>query len=92
MPVCQCTQNNGAKRRPYLHLYAMFLNWHIAVLACAVSALFIRWYWRFFCPVYADRIQDAQCSIVVTSDGGFRGSKDIELKSVMMMHWCSALL
>ncbi|HEY6082420.1 MAG TPA: acetate--CoA ligase, partial [Chitinophagaceae bacterium] len=31
----------------------------------------------------ADRIQDAQCNVVITCDGAFRGSKDIPLKSVI---------
>src|SRR5690606_15112809 len=31
----------------------------------------------------SDRINDAQCSLVITADGGFRGTKTIELKSIV---------
>jgi len=31
----------------------------------------------------SDRIQDAQCNIVVTADGSFRGNKEICLKNIM---------
>jgi acetyl-CoA synthetase len=31
----------------------------------------------------ADRIKDAECTIVITADGGFRGNKEIPLKNII---------
>jgi acetyl-CoA synthetase len=56
----------------------------IAVLACArIGVIHSVVFGGFSAQSIADRIQDASCSVVITSDGAFRGAKDIPLKSVI---------
>jgi len=56
----------------------------IAVLACArIGAIHSVVFGGFSAQSIADRIQDAQASLVITCDGAFRGNKDIPLKSVI---------
>ena len=56
----------------------------IAVLACArVGAIHSVVFGGFSAQSIADRIQDAQCKMVITSDGAFRGAKEIPMKSVI---------
>lgn len=56
----------------------------IAVLACArIGAIHSVVFGGFSARSIADRINDAQCKLVVTSDGGFRGSKVLALKSIV---------
>ncbi len=56
----------------------------IAVLACArIGAIHSVVFGGFSAQSIADRINDAQCSMVITADGGFRADKDIPLKSII---------
>jgi acetyl-CoA synthetase len=56
----------------------------IAVLACArIGAIHSVVFGGFSAQSISDRIQDAQCNIVVTADGSFRGNKEICLKNIM---------
>jgi acetyl-CoA synthetase len=56
----------------------------IAVLACArIGVIHSVVFGGFSAQSIADRIQDATCSLVITSDGAFRGNKEIPLKSVI---------
>src|SRR5690606_23365982 len=56
----------------------------IALLACArVGAVHSVVFGGFSAQSIADRINDAQCSLVITADGGFRGTKNIPLKDVI---------
>lgn len=56
----------------------------IAVLACArIGAIHSVVFGGFSFKSLADRIHDADCNLVVTADGAFRGAKDIPLKSVV---------
>ncbi len=56
----------------------------IAVLACArIGAVHSVVFGGFSAQSIADRIQDAQCNLVITCDGAFRGNKDIPLKAVI---------
>jgi len=56
----------------------------IAVLACArIGAIHSVIFGGFSAQSIADRIQDAGAKIVITADGGFRGTKDIPLKFVI---------
>jgi len=56
----------------------------VAVLACArVGAIHSVVFAGFSAHALASRIQDADCKIVLTSDGSYRGAKSIELKSVV---------
>jgi acetyl-CoA synthetase len=54
------------------------------VLACArIGAVHSVVFAGFSAKSLTDRITDAGCKIVVTSDGGFRGDKTINLKSII---------
>jgi acetyl-CoA synthetase len=54
------------------------------VLACArIGAVHSVVFAGFSSKSLVDRITDAGCKIVVTSDGGFRGEKTINLKGIM---------
>jgi acetyl-CoA synthetase len=56
----------------------------IAILACArIGAIHSVVFGGFSAQSIADRINDAECNIVITADGGYRGNKEIPLKSVM---------
>lgn len=86
--VCQFSHvlaNNGVKKGDRVCLYMpMVPELAIAVLACArVGAIHSVVFGGFSAQSIADRINDAQCSIVITADGGFRGSKEVPLKNVV---------
>ncbi|MBC7745501.1 MAG: acetate--CoA ligase [Flavobacterium sp.] len=86
--VCQFSHvlvNNGVKKGDRICLYMpMVPELAIAVLACArVGAIHSVVFGGFSAQSIADRINDAQCSLVITADGGFRGSKEIPLKNVV---------
>ena len=86
--VCQFAnvlKNNGIKKGDRICIYMpMVPELAIAVLACArIGAIHSVVFGGFSAQSIADRIQDAQCNLVITSDGGFRGNKDIPLKSVI---------
>ena len=56
----------------------------IAVLACArIGAIHSVVFGGFSARSIADRINDAECKLVITSDGGFRAGKVLELKSIV---------
>lgn len=76
---------NGAKRGDRICIYMpMVPELAIAVLACArIGAIHSVVFGGFSAQSIADRIQDAQCNIVVTADGAYRGNKTIPLKSVI---------
>lgn len=86
--VCQFAnvlKNNGVKKGDRICIYmGMIPELAIAVLACArVGAIHSVVFGGFSAQSIADRIQDAQCNLVITCDGAFRGNKDIPLKSVI---------
>ena len=55
----------------------------IAVLACArIGAIHSVVFAGFSATSLKDRINDASCSLLITSDGGFRGNKIIPLKNI----------
>lgn len=78
-------KNNGAKKGDRICIYMpMVPELAIAVLACArIGAIHSVVFGGFSFQSLADRIHDADCSIVITADGAFRGAKDIPLKSVV---------
>ncbi len=78
-------KNNGAKKGDRICIYMpMVPELAIAVLACArIGAIHSVVFGGFSAQSISDRIQDAQCNIVVTADGAFRGNKNIPLKSVI---------
>ncbi|MBL6659904.1 MAG: acetate--CoA ligase [Crocinitomicaceae bacterium] len=56
----------------------------IVVLACArIGAIHSVIFAGFSSSALAARINDASCKLVVTADGGFRGNKTIDLKSIV---------
>lgn len=56
----------------------------VALLACArIGAIHSVVFAGFSSNALADRINDAQCKMVITSDGSFRGSKEISLKPIV---------
>src|SRR3984885_8098495 len=86
--VCQFAnvlKNNGLKKGDRVCIYMpMVPELAIAVLACArIGAIHSVVFGGFSARSIADRIQDAQCNLVITSDGAYRGNKDIPLKSVI---------
>ncbi len=78
-------KNNGAKKGDRICIYmGMVPELAIAVLACArIGAIHSVVFGGFSAQSIADRLIDAQASFIVTSDGAFRGNKDIPLKSVI---------
>jgi len=85
--VCQFAnvlKNNGVKKGDRICIYMpMVPELAIAVLACArLGAIHSVVFGGFSAQSLADRINDAQCALVITADGGFRGNKEIPLKNV----------
>jgi len=63
----------------------------VAVLACArIGAVHSVVFGGFSATALATRINDCDCKIVLTADGGFRGSKTISLKAIVdeALHDC----
>jgi acetyl-CoA synthetase len=86
--VCQFAnvlKKHGAKKGDRICIYMpMIPELAIAVLACArIGAIHSVVFGGFSAQSIADRINDAQCNIVITSDGSFRGNKEIALKSTV---------
>ncbi|MCD4698276.1 MAG: acetate--CoA ligase [Bacteroidales bacterium] len=75
----------GAKKGDRIALYLpMIPELAIAMLACArIGAIHSIIFAGFSANALADRINDAESNIVVTSDGGYRGTKSIPLKSIV---------
>lgn len=78
-------KRNGAKKGDRICIYMpMVPELAIAVLACArIGAIHSVVFGGFSAKSIADRINDAQCKLVITADGAFRGAKPIQLKEVM---------
>jgi len=78
-------KNNGAKKGDRICIYMpMVPELAIAVLACArIGAIHSVVFGGFSFKSLSDRIHDADCNLVITADGAFRGAKDIPLKSVV---------
>jgi len=78
-------KNNGAKKGDRICIYMpMVPELAVAVLACArIGAIHSVVFGGFSFKSLSDRIHDADCNMVVTADGAFRGAKDIPLKSVV---------
>ena len=78
-------KNNGVKKGDRVCVYLpMIPELAIAVLACArIGAIHSVVFGGFSFSSLADRIHDADCSVVITADGGYRGAKTIALKQVV---------
>ena len=78
-------KNNGAKKGDRICIYMpMVPELAFAVLACArIGAIHSVVFGGFSANSICDRINDAQCSMVITADGGNRGNKEISLKDII---------
>lgn len=78
-------KNNGVRKGDRICIYLpMVPELVIAILACArIGAIHSVVFGGFSAQSIADRINDAGCKLVITADGGFRGKKVLELKSVV---------
>jgi acetyl-CoA synthetase len=85
--VCQFAnvlKNNGVKKGDRVCLYMpMIPELAIATLACArIGAIHSIVFGGFSAQSLADRINDAQAKVLVTTDGVFRGAKELKLKDI----------
>ncbi len=78
-------KNNGAKKGDRICIYMpMVPELSIAVLACArIGAIHSVVFAGFAAGSLSDRINDATCSMVLTSDGAYRGAKEIPIKAII---------
>jgi len=78
-------KNKGVQKGDRVCIYLpMVPELAIAVLACArIGAVHSVVFGGFSAQSIADRIQDSNCSLVITSDGAYRGSKDIPMKATI---------
>tara|TARA_B100000780_G_scaffold147164_1_gene102835 strand:+ start:13929 stop:15824 length:1896 start_codon:yes stop_codon:yes gene_type:complete len=85
--VCQFSNvliNNGIKKGDRVCLYMpMVPEITIAVLACArIGAIHSVVFAGFSAKSLSERINDADCKVLITADGGFRGEKITPLKDI----------
>ncbi|MFM9052265.1 MAG: acetate--CoA ligase [Bacteroidota bacterium] len=78
-------KNNGGKKGDRICIYMpMIPEAVIAMLACArIGAIHSVVFAGFSAQSLSDRIQDADCNMVITSDGAWRGNKCIPIKEVV---------
>lgn len=78
-------KKHGAKKGDRICIYLpMVPELAVAVLACArIGAIHSVVFGGFSARSIAERIQDAQCNLVITADGSFRGNKTIPLKETI---------
>lgn len=78
-------KDKGVKKGDRVCIYLpMIPELAIALLACArIGAVHSVVFAGFSSTALSTRINDADCKIVVTSDGAFRGSKTIDLKGIV---------
>lgn len=78
-------KNQGIKKGDRVTLYLpMIPELAIAMLACArIGAIHSIVFAGFSANALGDRIKDGTSNIVVTSDGGYRGTKTIPLKNIV---------
>jgi len=86
--VCQMAnvlKNNGVKKGDRVCIYLpMIPELAVSVLACArIGAIHSVIFAGFSASAMADRINDAQATVVLTSDGLNRGAKQIPVKRVV---------
>ena len=75
---------NGVKKGDRVCIYMpMLIELTIAVLACArVGAIHSVVFAGFSAQALSERINDATCKLLITSDGSYRGEKEIKLKEI----------
>lgn len=85
--VCQFAnvlKNNGIEKGDRVCIYMPMLpELAVAVLACArIGAIHSVVFGGFSANALADRINDSECKVVITTDGAYRGNKEIKLKDI----------
>jgi len=85
--VCQFSnvlKANGVKKGDRVCIYMpMVLELAVATLACArIGAIHSVVFAGFSAKSLSDRINDADCKVILTADGGFRGNKVTPLKEI----------
>lgn len=77
--------NKGIRKGDRVCIYLpMIPELAVAALACArIGAIHSVVFAGFSSQALASRIEDAACKIVITSDGGYRGAKELDLKSIV---------
>ena len=78
-------REQGIKKGDRVCIYLpMIPELAVAVLACArIGAIHSVIFAGFSASAVAARINDSECKMVITSDGGFRGNKSIDLKGIV---------
>jgi len=78
-------KQKGIKKGDRVCLYLpMIPELAISVLACArIGAIHSVVFAGFSSKALATRINDAQCKLIITADGGYRGVKTIDLKTIV---------
>ena len=76
-------KSHGVKKGDRVSIYMpMVIELSIAMLACArIGAIHSIVFGGFSSGALADRIVDSSCTVVITTDGGFRGAKAIPIKA-----------
>jgi acetyl-CoA synthetase len=76
-------KSHGVKKGDRVSIYMpMVIELSIAMLACArIGAIHSIVFGGFSSTALADRIVDSSCTVVITTDGGFRGAKPISIKA-----------
>lgn len=75
----------GVKKGDRVAIYLpMIPELTVAMLACArIGAIHSIVFAGFSASALADRINDSSCTLIITSDGAYRGTKTIPLKSIV---------
>jgi acetyl-CoA synthetase len=86
--VCKMSnvlKEKGIKKGDRVCIYLpMIPELAVSVLACArIGAIHSVVFAGFSASALTTRINDSECKMVITSDGGFRGDKTIDLKSIV---------
>lgn len=78
-------QDQGIKKGDRVCIYLpMIPELAVSVLACArIGAVHSVVFAGFSAKALETRINDSDCRVVITSDGGFRGGKTIDLKGIV---------
>jgi acetyl-CoA synthetase len=78
-------KNNGIQKGDRVCIYLpMIPQLLVAVLACArIGAIHSVVFGGFSAKSIADRVNDAECKLIITSDGAMRGPKDIPMKDTV---------
>jgi len=78
-------KKNGAKKGDRICIYMpMVPEAAVAMLACArIGAIHSVVFAGFSANSLSERINDSNCTIVITSDGAYRGAKEIPIKEIV---------